>query len=280
MINLMNKVSPFVVGVFFLWMTTGCSKTSPPQERILAKAAASEVLPVKVLLAPTPPHATMTIPAWAQGKTISNVHVRPGGKIVALTFDDGPWPKYTRQILALMKQHNIKATFFMVGQELSRRPDVGREVVAAGHVIGNHSWNHPSRTRNAISQVKHTDSEIFKQLRIYTHLFRPPYGIVTNGMAAQAKNEKHAVMLWSVDSEDWRRPSASTIARTVMREVYSGGIILMHDGGGNRSHTVAALKIIIPALQKRGYKFVTVPELLAMRYVAPKKITASKNKKK
>jgi chitin deacetylase len=128
--------------------------------------------------------------------------------------------------------------------------------------------------------VKHTDSEIFKQLRIYTHLFRPPYGIVTNGMAAQAKNEKHAVMLWSVDSEDWRRPSASTIARTVMREVYPGGIILMHDGGGNRSHTVAALKIIIPALQKRGYKFVTVPELLAMQYVAPKKIAASKNKKK
>jgi chitin deacetylase len=99
-------------------------------------------------------------------------------------------------------------------------------------------------------------------------------------MAAQAKNEKHAVMLWSVDSEDWRRPSASTIARTVMREVYPGGIILMHDGGGNRSHTVAALKIIIPALQKRGYKFVTVPELLAMQYVAPKKIAASKNKKK
>jgi chitin deacetylase len=276
----MNKTFLLITLVFILSITTGCSKTATIQQHAFNKAAASEALPVKVLSPPTPPHATMTIPAWAQGKTISNVHVKPGGKIVALTFDDGPWPKYTRQILALLKQHNIKATFFMVGQELSRRPDVGRDVVAEGHVIGNHSWNHPSRTRNAISQVKHTDSEIFKQLRIYTHLFRPPYGIVTNGMAAQAKNEKHAVMLWSVDSEDWRRPSASTIARTVMREVYSGGIILMHDGGGNRSHTVAALKIIIPTLQKRGYRFVTVPELLAMRYVAPKKITASKNKKK
>lgn len=280
MINLMNKVSPFVVVVFTLWISTGCSKVPATQERMVAQAVASEAPPVKVFLPLTSPHARMTIPTWAQGKTISVVHVKPGMKTVALTFDDGPWPNYTHQILAILKHHDIKATFFMVGQELSRRPQIGRDVVAAGHVIGNHSWNHPSRTRNAISQVKHTDSEIFKQLQIYTHLFRPPYGIVTNGMAAQAKTEKHAVILWSVDSEDWRRPSAATITRTVMREVYPGGIILMHDGGGNRSHTVAALKIIIPALQGRGYRFVTVPELLAMRYTSPKQKTASKDIKK
>ncbi len=272
----MKKILQFVMVSVLAVLAVGCSKTSAPQEHILSSASASEVQPVKVLLPPTPPHAKMTIPAWAQGKTVSEVHVKPGTKVVALTFDDGPWPTYTHQILDVLKRHNIKATFFMVGQELSRRPEIGRDVVAAGHVIGNHSWDHPSRTRNAVSQVKHTDSEIFKQLRIYTHLFRPPYGIVTNGMAAQAKSEKHAVVLWSVDSEDWKRPSASTITRTVMREVYPGGIILMHDGGGNRSHTVAALKIFIPQLKQKGYKFVTVPELLAMRYVAPKKKTKAK----
>ena len=276
----MKKIVQFVLMSIWAVVTVGCSKTSTPQEHILSKAAASEVKPVKVLLPPTPPHAKMTIPAWAQGTTVSQVHVKPGTKVVALTFDDGPWPNSTHQILAVLKQHNIKATFFMVGQELSRRPQIGRDVVAAGMVVGNHSWDHPSRPRNAVSQVKHTDSEIFKQLRIYTHLFRPPYGIQTNGMAAQAKSEKHAVLLWSVDSEDWRRPSASTIARTVMREVYPGGIILMHDGGGNRTHTVAALKLIIPQLKQKGYKFVTIPELLEIRYVAPKQAAPSKKLKK
>ncbi|MEO6907118.1 MAG: polysaccharide deacetylase family protein, partial [Abditibacteriaceae bacterium] len=182
--------------------------------------------------------------------------------------------------LSILKKQNIKATFFMVGSELAKRPQVGRDVVAAGMVVGNHSWDHPAKPRDAVSQVKRTDSEIFKQLGIYTHLFRPPYGIVNNGMAAQAKREKHAVMLWSVDSEDWRRPPVSTIAKTVMREVYPGGIILMHDGGGNRSNTVAALKIIIPRLKQKGYKFVTVPELMEMRYVSPKKTPSKKPAKK
>src|SRR5690606_38770984 len=184
------------------------------------------------------------------------------------------------QILAVLKRHDIKATFFMLGEELSKRPQIGRDIVAGGHVIGNHSWDHPSGSRNAVSQVKNTDSEIFKQLRIYTHLFRPPYGIQTNGMAAQAKKEKHAVVKWSVDSRDWQRRSASAIANTVMRETYSGGIILMHDGGGDRSRTVAALKICIPQLKRKGYTFVTVPELLEMRYVAEKKEPTKPSKNK
>lgn len=279
MINLV-KTTWLLVALPLLSLIAGCPKeTSAPVQDIGIKAAASEVRPVKVLLPPPPPHAKMTIPKWAQGKTVSQVDVKLGTKVVALTFDDGPWPQYTHQILAVLKRHDVKATFFMLGEELSKRPQIGRDVVAGGHVIGNHSWDHPSGKRNAVSQVKHTDSEIFKQLRIYSHLFRPPYGIQTNGMAAQAKKEKHSVVLWSVDSEDWRNQSASAIARTVMRQVYPGGIILMHDGGGNRSRTVAALKIFIPQLKKKGYKFVTVPELMEMRYVAPKKKAPAKKKK-
>jgi chitin deacetylase len=268
MMNFMNKEYRTIIASLLLLIAGGCVKTF-----------ASEAQPTKVLSPPAPSHAKMTIPAWAQGKVVANVKLNPGIKAVALTFDDGPWPHSTHQILAILKQHNIKATFFMVGSELAKRPQVGRDVVAAGMVVGNHSWNHPAKPSDAISQVKHTDSEIFKELGIYTHLFRPPYGILTNGMAAQAKSEKHAVMLWSVDSEDWQRPPSATIARTVMREVYPGGIILMHDGGGNRSHTVAALKMVIPALKEKGYKFVTVPELMEMHYVA-KKSPSKKPKKK
>ena len=259
--------------ILLLLGMTGCAKSPAPQSLsapVVQPAIAGEKVnpPVKVVV---PPHAKMTVPTWAQGQVVSQVKLKPGVKAVALTFDDGPWPRYTHQILKVLKQHQVKATFFMVGKELSRRPEIARDVVAQGHVIGNHSWDHSSRPRAAVSQVKHTDSEIHKQLIIYSHLFRPPYGILKNGMAAQAKKEKHTVVLWSVDSEDWRRPSAAHIAQTVMREVYPGGIILMHDGGGNRAHTVAALSMIIPQLKKQGYKFVTVPELLEMRYVPPAK---------
>lgn len=267
----MNKEYRIAIASLLLLIAGGCSKTFVSKTQMLPKADASEEQPTKVL-SPAPPHAQMTIPAWAQGKVVANVKLKHGVKAVALTFDDGPWPHSTNQILAILKKHNIKATFFMVGSELAKRPEVGRDVVAAGMVVGNHSWNHPAKPSDAISQVKHTDSVIYKDLGIYNHLFRPPYGILKNGMAAQAKSEKHAVMLWSADSEDWRRPPASTIAKTVMREVYPGGIILMHDGGGNRTQTVAALKMIIPALKEKGYKFVTVPELMEMRYVKPKPV--------
>lgn len=273
---ILKKLIRVFLALTLLSFVGGCLKTTTPKQQMGIKATASEVRPVKVLLPSPPPHAKMTIPAWAQGKTVREVNLKPGVKAVALTFDDGPWPHYTHQILAVLKQHNVKATFFMVGQELLRRPEIGRHVVSAGHVIGNHSWNHPSRPRHAVSEVKRTDSEIFRQLKIYTHLFRPPYGIETNGMAAQAKKEKHAVVLWSIDSQDWRHSSASTIARTVVRQTHPGGIILMHDGGGNRSSTVGALKILIPQLKQKGYKFVTVPELFEMRYVPPKKPAPAK----
>jgi chitin deacetylase len=275
--SIMHKEYRIAIASLLLLIAGGCAKTFVPKTQMLSKAVASEVQPAKVL---PPPHAKMTIPTWAQGKVVANVKVKRGVKAVALTFDDGPWPRYTHQILAILKKHNIKATFFMVGSELAKRPQVGRDVVAAGMVVGNHSWDHPAKPRDAISQVKRTDSEIYKDLGIYTHLFRPPYGILKNGMAAQAETEKHAVMLWSVDSEDWKRPPSATIARTVMREVYPGGIILMHDGGGNRSHTVAALKMVIPALKEKGYKFVTVPELMEMRYVAAKKSPSKKTVQK
>lgn len=257
----------FFAGSILSLCVTGCSKTSTSNEHALSKTAANKAKPVKVLSSPKPERATMTIPAWAQGKVIHEVKLKPGVKAVAITFDDGPWPKYSREILQVLKKYNVKATFFEVGKELSRRPDVAREIVAAGHVIGNHSWDHPDKPKDAAAQVIRTDKQIAKDLKVTTHLFRPPYGILTNGMAAQAKKEKHAVILWSTSGVDWQKPSPIRIANDVLENVHPGGIILLHDGGGNRNNTVQALPLIIPRLQQKGYKFVTVPQLLAMRYV-------------
>ncbi|MEO6907013.1 MAG: polysaccharide deacetylase family protein [Abditibacteriaceae bacterium] len=266
---MMNKSWQFPIGCILLLCVSGCSKTSTSNAPTLSKTTPIKVKPAKVLSPAKPERAIMTIPAWAEGKVVTEVKLKPGVKAVAITFDDGPWPKYSLEVLKVLKKYNVKATFFEVGKELSRRPDVAREIVAAGHVIGNHSWDHPDKPKDPVEQVTRTDKQIAKDLKITTHLFRPPYGILTNGMAAQAKKEKKAVILWSTSGVDWQRPTPIRIADAVLERVHPGGIILLHDGGGNRNTTVEALPLIIPRLQQKGYKFVTVPQLLAMRYVSP-----------
>jgi peptidoglycan/xylan/chitin deacetylase (PgdA/CDA1 family) len=99
--------------------------------------------------------------------------VKPGEKVFALTFDDGPWPKYTRLVLDILKKHKVKATFFMVGREVARRPDIARAVRDEGHAIGNHSWDHPRRPRDAAAQLTRTNSEIKKAGGFSTHDFPP-----------------------------------------------------------------------------------------------------------
>ncbi|MEO6906288.1 MAG: polysaccharide deacetylase family protein, partial [Abditibacteriaceae bacterium] len=129
----MKKLQQFQLTGFVFLIACGCVALSP-----LSMTQASDAEPAKVLSPPS--HAKMTIPDWAQGKVVNSVKLEHDEKAVALTFDDGPWPKYTHQILSILKKQNIKATFFMVGSELAKRPQVGRDVVAAGMVVGNHSW--------------------------------------------------------------------------------------------------------------------------------------------
>ena len=247
--------------------TSNTAQTSSDGQAIAAAPPTAIPLPTPV---PTPLWKEQTtIPQSAHGKKFSEVPVRASDKVFALTFDDGPWPEYTRQVLAVLKRENVKATFFMVGQEVSRRPEIAREVRDAGHAIGNHSWDHPSRPRDPEMQVKRTDKAIEKAVGFRPTLFRPPYGIMAS-MARISQAEGDAVLLWSADSNDWRKPGADAIARHVLSEAHSGGISLMHDGGGSRAQSVAALPVIIDTLRERGYRFVTVPELLRLRYVAPK----------
>lgn len=219
---------------------------------------------------PTPTPDAHKIANWAQGRVLNEVPVRSGNKVFALTFDDGPWPIYTRQILRILKENNVKATFFMVGSVVREYPKIAREVVAQGHAVGSHSWSHPSRPRNAVAEIQKTNVAL-REIGVRNTMFRPPYGLLKNGMAQQALKEKQAVFIWSADSHDWKKPGARRIANAILNQATPGGIALMHDGGGAREGTVAALPIIISELKARGYKLVTVPELLKHRYIVPPK---------
>ena len=223
---------------------------------------------------PAPPSSTGTTNAWpiplaAQGQVFHSVPVSPANKVIALTFDDGPWPTYTTQILGVLAQYGVKATFFQVGTQLQLYPDLGRAARDAGHAIGNHTWSHQQTPADPVGEVQQTDTLIQSTYGGPTGIFRPPYGNMTNGVVAASIAEKQAVIVWNCDPNDWSMPGTSAIVNTVVSGATPGGIVLMHDGGGDRSQTVAALPTIITTLAAQGYRFVTVPELLALNSSAP-----------
>ncbi|MEH2261583.1 polysaccharide deacetylase family protein [Nostoc sp.] len=222
---------------------------------------------------PLPPSAkvenlTFTVPAKFQGKTVYKVPLSSNEKVIALSIDDGPWPKTTLEMLDILKQNDVKVTFFWVGQALQANPDLAKQVVAEGHAIGNHTWHHWYRRMDeatAKSEIDRTSDLIYKTTGVKTALFRPPGGFLNNGLAAYAKSQKDAVIMWSLTSADTdphAKPQA--FVNNVLKGAKPGSIVLMHDGGGDRHRTVEALPQIISGLKKQGYRFVTIPELLKM----------------
>nr|WP_246275770.1 polysaccharide deacetylase family protein [Brasilonema bromeliae] len=205
------------------------------------------------------------VPSRFHGAVVESAKLTKGEKVIALTFDDGPWAGSTAEVLDILKKNNIKATFFVVGQMLKTYPELGKRIVAEGHVIGNHTWHHWYHYFNpqaAAYEIDSTTDLIYQITGARTTLFRPPGGIMHNGVAAYAKNRNYTLVMWSADSVDYSRPALPKLIRNVMRNSKPGGIVLMHDGGGNRSRTVQALPEIISNFRKQGYRFVTVPELL------------------
>jgi len=220
------------------------------------------------------------IPAQFQGTTFNDVKLNSGEKVVALTFDDGPWPSSTVAILEILKRNDIKATFFWVGEPLEDFPQIAKQVVAEGHAIGNHTWHHWYHKMSpevVQSEIERTNELIYKTTGVKTGLFRPPGGVLTNGLADYVMQQKNAVVMWSSDSIDYRRPSVPVFLNNVLRNTAPGGIILMHDGGGDRSQTVSALPELIANLRQQGYKFVTVPELMTMKAKEPKQVFEAGN---
>jgi peptidoglycan/xylan/chitin deacetylase (PgdA/CDA1 family) len=195
----------------------------------------------------------------------------PRIKRVALTFDDGPDNYYTPRILDILHAKGVPGTFFMVGIEVKRFPDMVKRIVAEGNAIGNHSWDHPKlwtlSNERVTQEVVSTANEIQRITGRRTTLFRPPYGRVSPADIALIHNLGYRIIDWSVDTLDWKGTPAPTILQYVNKEVSPGGIILEHCFAGRPGElngTLKALPQIIDHLRAQGYEFVTVPTLLGL----------------
>ncbi len=206
----------------------------------------------------------------ARGSIISrgNPHLSD----LALTFDDGPNPPYTSNILAILRQFGIKATFFCIGRQVAAHPELVRQEEAAGDTIGNHTWSHPFLTAlsapQILAQLTMTSDIVQKTIGVRPGFFRPPYEALNARVLTQVDRLGLTTFLWSDDPQDWSRPGSNVIINRVLSQVGNGAIILMHDGGGDRSQTVAALPTIIETLHKRGFRFVTSQQLVADLYTS------------
>ncbi len=216
-----------------------------------------------------PQNLVFKVPPQFQGQVVHEATPPANAeKVVALTFDDGPWKQTTEQILDILKQNNIKSTFYFVGQAIQENPTIARKVFEEGHAIGNHTWRHPMENIDAATaaqELGNTARLIYEATGgVRTYLMRPPGGNLEGELANYAKQQGYMVNMWSADSSDYL-VSAPLIVDNVLSQVKPGGIVLMHDGGGDRAATVEALPQIISTLQRQGYKFVTVPELMELQ---------------
>ena len=186
-------------------------------------------------------------------------YIDDGPMTVALTIDDGPSPLYTPQVLQVLEKHGVRATFSMVGSNVAYYPHVAREVASAGHLIANHTWSHadlPALPAAAMrDEVARAAVEIHAATGQHPTLFRAPYGAWSPGLLDYCAAQGLTPLDWSVDPRDWARPGVNAIVQDILRTTRSGSIILEHDGGGDRSQTVAALKIVLPRLLDRGFRF-------------------------
>jgi len=215
---------------------------------------------------PSPTPASSPEASTGASKPATWFSVNVDGPYIAMTFDDGPSPETTPRLLDILKQRNIKATFFMIGQNAERNPAIVKRILAEGHEIGNHSWTHPQLSKlsddRVTEEINKTQNAI-KDASGYTPvLMRPPYGAIT----ARQKDwiEKQFglnVIIWSVDPFDWKRPGASVIEERILAGARPGAIVLSHD---IHKQTVDAMPATLDALAAKGFKFVTVSQLIAM----------------
>ena len=179
--------------------------------------------------------------------------------VVYLTFDDGPTPAWTPRVLALLARYQARATFFVLGRSAAAHPELVRQEFAAGHGVGNHTWSHRRLTNlsgaQLVAEVNATSTAIRQITGAPVRCLRPPFATVDAASAEQVRALGLRLVLWDIDTNDWLRPGTGAIAGRVLGRVRSGDVILMHDGGGNRSETVAALEQVLATLSARGYRF-------------------------
>lgn len=230
--------------------------------------ASRPLTPTAVPSAPTPQMHTIADNPATVAPTMKDSVVAQGSSDlpeVALTFDDGP-SMYTSQVLNILQENSVHATFFCVGEWVQYFPEYVQQEYSAGNVVANHTWDHPDLTTLSSSdvqtQISRTSALIQQTIGVQPTLFRPPYGAINDSVKSQVAQMNLTPVLWSIDTEDWTRPGSDAIVNAVLSQVGNGDVILMHDGGGDRSQTVAALPRIIQGLQQHGLKLVTMPQLI------------------
>jgi len=207
----------------------------------------------------------------SSAKAATYAQARIDQPYIAMTFDDGPSAENTPRLLEMLKQRNIKATFFLIGQNVASNPDLVRRILAEGHEIGNHSWTHPQLSKlsddRVTAEITQTQDAIKDASGFTPTLLRPPYGAITPRQREWIESRFGLnIILWSVDPFDWKRPGASVITQRILSQTRPGAIILSHD---IHKQTVDAMPATLDALIAKGYKFATVSQLIAMNKPKP-----------
>lgn len=187
-------------------------------------------------------------------------------KVVALTFDDGPDPTYTPQVLKILKEYNISATFFIEGSNVYKYPNIVRAEIKAGHTIGNHTYSHPRLSKLSLkditAEILESDAEIKQIIGKKPSYFRPPYEELTENILTASRNLRKQIILSTLTLENVSTKTPQGKAERILQLVFPGAIILAHDGRLNRSQTVAALPYLIKGLTAKGYRIVPLKTLL------------------
>jgi len=191
---------------------------------------------------------------------------------VAMTFDDGPHPVHTPILLDILARYRVKATFYVIGSMVRRNPEILRRIVAEGHEVGNHTWNHPMLNRMGsggfLREIDRTQEIVWRTVGVLPVTMRPPYGAITGRQSNMLAGQRNIpTIMWSVDTGDWRRPGSQVVANRMIRGAQPGAVILAHDIHGP---TVRAVPAAIEGITARGMQLTTMSELLGWQRWGPR----------
>lgn len=251
---------------------SGCTTQKAPEPDKLAQEAL-KALPADEVQNPlvkrlNNPSSMPTVPPAGARTSYSSVKIEQ--KTVAMTFDDGPHPSLTPKLLDILKERNIKCTFFLVGNLVKVYPAIVRRIIAEGHEIGNHTWTHCSLTSRSDEQIrselKKSEDAVYEVAGVRPNLMRPPYGAINTRIKDLMFSEfGYSTIMWSVDPQDWRRPGVSVVTSRLVNGAHPGAIMLAHD---IHPPTIQAVPAMFDQLLAKGYQFVTVSQLLNMEKAA------------